>query len=142
MQGAVFNDADGKDQPFYMGCYGIGVGRTMAAIVERHHDDHGMIWPSAVAPFQVQLIALNGVETEADELYTQLTQAGITVLYDDRDKTAGEKFADSDLIGLPWRIVVSKKTIAQHSVEVKRREEKTTQLIATKEVTSMISQSV
>jgi prolyl-tRNA synthetase len=138
MQGAVFNDADGKDQPFYMGCYGIGVGRTMAAIIERHHDDRGMIWPAAVAPFQVQLIALNGVETEADELYAQLTQAGITVLYDDRDKQAGEKFADADLIGLPWRIVVSKKTIAQNSVEVKRREDNEARLVTNDQVLSTL----
>ncbi len=129
MQGAVFNDAEGKDQPFYMGCYGIGVGRTLAAIVERHHDDQGIIWPEAVAPFQVQLTALNGVETEADALYAQLTQAGVTVLYDDRDKQAGEKFADADLIGLPWRIVVSKKTIAQQSVEIKRRDESEARLV-------------
>ncbi len=121
MKGAVFIDADGKEKPFYMGCYGIGIGRTMAAVVEKSNDDQGMIWPDSIAPFQVHLIALNGAETEAEALYQKMLENRVEVLYDDRDKNAGEKFADADLIGCPIRIVVSKKTLAEGAVEVKKR---------------------
>ncbi|MFA6533544.1 MAG: proline--tRNA ligase [Patescibacteria group bacterium] len=133
MKGAVYIDAEGKEQPFYMGCYGIGVGRTMAAIVEKHFDDRGIIWPEAVAPFAVQLIALDGAEAEADKLYDQLIKKGVAVLYDDRDKRAGEKFADADLIGLPLRAVVSKKTVQEQSVELKSRQEAKTELVSFKD---------
>jgi prolyl-tRNA synthetase len=121
MKGAVFIDADGKEKPFYMGCYGIGIGRTMAAIVEKYNDSKGIVWPEAVAPFKVHLIVLNGAEKEADDFYGKLLANNIEVLYDDRDKAAGEKFADADLIGCPIRIVVSKKTLAEEAVEVKKR---------------------
>ena len=123
MKDAVYIDADGKEKPFYMGCYGIGIGRTMAAIIEKHNDQKGMLWPELVAPFQIHLISLYGAENETDELYKNMSGKGIEVLYDDRDKTAGEKFADADLIGLPIRIVVSKKTLEQNSCEVKKRNE-------------------
>jgi prolyl-tRNA synthetase len=127
MSGANFTDVDGQEKPFYMGCYGIGIGRTMAAIVEAHNDDKGILWPEAVAPFQVHLILLEGkdganVRQAADKVYAELQAAGIEVLYDERDgQTAGEKFADSDLIGIPLRIVVSTKTLAENSVEIKKR---------------------
>jgi prolyl-tRNA synthetase len=121
MKGAVYIDAEGLEKPFYMGCYGIGVGRTMAAIIEAHNDERGMIWPEAVAPFSIHLIALDGAQAEGDKLYEQLLSKGVEVLYDDRDKAAGEKFADADLIGIPTRVVVSKKTLAVNSVEVKNR---------------------
>src|SRR3989338_6854721 len=98
MKGTVFIDSDGKERPLYMGCYGIGIGRTMAAIVEKYNDKNGIMWPETSAPFQVQLIALDGAEGEADTLYEIMTRKGIDTLYDDRDKTAGEKFADADLI--------------------------------------------
>ncbi len=128
MQGAEFTDKDGEKKPYYMGCYGIGIGRTMAAIVETHHDDKGIIWPESVAPFAVHIVALYGkgsdqVTKHAEQVYQQLTRAGIEVLFDDRiDKSAGEKFADSDLIGIPIRVVVSEKTITQDAVEIKYRQ--------------------
>ncbi len=126
MSGAEYTDADGKRQPYYMGCYGIGIGRTMAAIVEAHHDEKGIVWPGGVAPYDVQLVRL-GVEDDvlaaADTLYAELKKAGFDVLYDDRDESAGTKFADADLIGVPVRLTVSKRTLAEQSAEVKRRNE-------------------
>ncbi len=123
MKGAVYRDEDGGENPFYMGCYGIGIGRTMAAIVEKFHDEKGIIWPNSVAPFLVHLVSLKGAEKEAEEIYSQLLSLGIEVLWDDRDVSAGMKFADSDLIGIPYRVVVSPKTIEKGSLEVKRRNE-------------------
>lgn len=124
MKGAEYTDEHGKRQKYYMGCYGIGIGRTLAAIVEAHHDDRGIIWPVSVAPFRVYLARL-GVEPEvikqADELYNDLTRAGVAVLYDDRDVRPGEKFADADLMGMPYRVVVSSKTMSTQTYEYKGR---------------------
>jgi len=141
MKGAVYTDADGKEKPFYMGCYGIGIGRTMAAVVEKHHDSRGIVWPDSLSPFQVQLIALNGANSKADKLYNEMIKKGIEVLYDDRDKTAGEKFADADLIGLPIRVLVSKKTLRRNSCELKRRTEQKHKLVSISEITDLIKQS-
>jgi prolyl-tRNA synthetase len=116
----TYADAEGKSHPVFMGSYGIGVPRVMGTIVEVHHDENGMIWPAAVAPFQVHLISLNQNE-KAEQLYKELTKAGVEVLYDDRDTRAGGKFADSDLIGIPLRVVMSKKTLEQDAVEIKQR---------------------
>ncbi len=122
MSGANFADSVGEPKPYYMGCYGIGLARTLAAIVEKYHDDKGMLWPEKVAPFHIHLIALKGVATEGDRIFDELTKRGISVLYDDRiDKSAGEMFADADLIGIPWRVVVSAKTVEKKSVEIKKR---------------------
>jgi len=129
MKGAIYIDTDGKEKLFYMGCYGIGIGRTMAAIVEKYNDRKGIMWPESSTPFNVHLIALDGAEKEADNLYEEMIKKGVEVLYDDRDKTAGEKFADADLIGLPIRILVSKKTIQQKSCELKKRTESETKII-------------
>lgn len=129
MKGASFTAEDGTEKPYYMGCYGIGVGRTMAAIVEKYNDEKGILWPEAIAPFKAHVVALPGKDAEnviaaADKLYAELTAAGVEVLYDDRaDVSAGEKFADSDLIGIPHRLVISQKTLAEHSVEYKKRGE-------------------
>jgi prolyl-tRNA synthetase len=120
MEGATFIDRDGEAKPYYMGCYGIGLGRTMAAVVEIHHDDKGIIWPDAIAPFQVHLISLPGGEEKAAEVYAQLNAAGIEVLWDDRDESAGVKFSDADLLGIPVRLVASKRT--QDKLEWKRRD--------------------
>ena len=144
MGGAEFADEQGKRQKYYMGCYGIGIGRTLAAIVEAHHDDKGILWPESVAPFQVYLARV-GVEKTvveaADELYNRLTVAGIAVLYDDRDVRAGEKFADADLIGAPWRVVASEKSLAAGGYEIKKRAADTTQLIAADEALKMLAPS-
>jgi prolyl-tRNA synthetase len=119
---ATFLDEDGKEKPLIMGSYGIGPARTMAAIVEQHHDEDGIMWPSAVAPYDVHLIALPGLEEQAAEVAATLEAAGDDVLLDDRDRRAGEKFADADLIGLPVRVTVGKKTLDDGAVDVRSRQ--------------------
>jgi prolyl-tRNA synthetase len=125
MHDAEFTDESGHRQKYYMGCYGIGIGRTLAAIVEAHHDDKGIIWPENIAPYKVYIARLGDkpdVLAAGDKLYKDLTQAGVAVLYDDRiDVRPGEKFADADLLGIPYRIVVSEKTLAAGQFEVKKR---------------------
>lgn len=129
----TYTDEVGKQQPVVMGCYGIGPSRILGSIVEIHHDDNGIIWPESVAPFAVHLVSLCKDEAEikkADEIYQSLQKQGVEVLYDDRtEASAGEKFADSDLIGIPKRIVISPKTLEQDSVEVKMRNEDKTALV-------------
>ena len=128
--GANFIDADGQTRPVVMGSYGIGSGRLLACIAEAHNDEHGLIWPVSVAPFQVHLVLLRGKkgadpagsETTADQLYLALREVGIDVLYDDRDESPGVKFNDADLIGLPLRLTVSERALAQGGVEFKRRD--------------------
>jgi prolyl-tRNA synthetase len=136
--GLNFKDEDGKEKPVVMGSYGIGPGRLMGTIVEVHHDENGIIWPKEVAPFAVHMIILSesqSVKDTGEKIYKGLSQKGIEVLYDDRqDKSAGEKFADCDLIGLPKRIVVSEKTLAKESVELKERNQKETKLIKLDEI--------
>ncbi len=121
----TYLDKDGKKQPVLMGCYGIGPSRVMGSIVEVHYDDKGMVWPESVAPYTHHLISLCTEEADikrADDLYDVLTNQGMEVLYDDREGVrAGEKFADSDLIGLPHRIIISPKTLENDSIEVKSR---------------------
>lgn len=141
--GLVYTDEKGEKRPVVMGSYGIGPGRVIGAIVEVHHDDKGIIWPEAVAPFDIHLIELanddsRGVRKAAETLYTELLSRDAEVLWDDRDdKTAGEKFADADLIGIPLRVVISERTLAQNSAEVKRRGEKEGKLVPLKSVASM-----
>ncbi len=113
-------DEKGERQPIVMGCYGIGPGRLMGTIAELMSDDKGLVWPKAVAPFQVHLLSFNQNE-KAEEIYTFLTQAGIEVFYDDRDAGAGEKFADADLIGIPFQLIVSDKNLKENRVEIKNR---------------------
>lgn len=142
MTGAEYTDDEGKRQPYYMGCYGIGIGRTMAAIVEAHHDERGIIWPDNVAPADVYVVRIGvdeAVVKAADALVAELEAAGKTVLYDERDISAGMKFADADLIGLPWRVTVSPKTLAEASVEVKRRSEAEFSLVKTKDVLTALA---
>jgi prolyl-tRNA synthetase len=125
-----FTDAEGNQKPVIMASYGIGPGRLLATVVETYHDDDGIIWPEAVAPFKVHLIALDGAKKEADEIYEKILHSGREILYDDRDdKTAGEKFADADLIGCPLRAVVSKKTTTEKKVEIKRRNEESVKIV-------------
>ncbi len=122
-----------------MGSYGIGPGRVMGTIVETLSDANGIIWPESVAPFKAHLIVVdsregNAARKEADALYTKLTDLGIEVLYDDRDARPGEKFADADLMGMPYRIVVSDKTIAAGGYEVKNRKTGEATVLAEKEL--------
>jgi prolyl-tRNA synthetase len=119
--GAMYLDESGKEHPIVMGSYGIGPGRTMAAIVEQHHDDRGIAWPEAVAPFDVEIVALAGAEEIAERAAARLDAAGRTVLLDDREQRAGEKFADADLIGCPVRITAGKKSLADGAVDVRDR---------------------
>jgi prolyl-tRNA synthetase len=132
MNGAEFTDESGKRQKYYMGCYGIGIGRTMAAIVEAYHDEKGIKWPMAIAPYKIIIARLGDEEQTvkaADELYKELRSAGVSVLYDDRDLRAGEKFVDADLIGIPYRVVVSAKTVSAGKFEVKARTEQEVQML-------------
>ena len=121
----TYRDEDGSDKLVYMGCYGLGPSRVMGVITEKLADEKGLVWPEAVAPFRVHLVELsNGnddVKKEAAEVYRELGEAGVEVLWDDRDARAGEKFADSDLLGLPLRIVVSEKTLAAGKFECVER---------------------
>jgi len=139
---ANFTDKDGKIKPLIMGCYGIGLGRLMATVVEVNHDKKGIIWPKEIAPFPAHLIPIENsskVRKAANGLYRDLKKRGIEVLYDDRrDKTAGEKFAEADLIGLPVRLVVSEKTLAKNSVEVKERKSDKVKLVKIKQVVKYV----
>jgi prolyl-tRNA synthetase len=119
--GATFLDEDGTVRPIVMGSYGIGPARTIAAIVEQHHDENGIAWPKPVAPYDVHVVALSGVEDQADRVAAALDAAGHDVLLDDRDQRAGEKFADADLIGIPTRVTVGKKTLDDDAVDVRER---------------------
>jgi prolyl-tRNA synthetase len=118
---ATFVDEDGAERPLIMGSYGIGPGRVMAAAVEQSHDDEGIVWPPSLAPYGVHIVALPGVEHQADEAARVLDAAGAEVLLDDRDARAGEKFADADLIGIPLRVTVGRKTAEDGKVDVRDR---------------------
>ncbi len=122
---ATFLSQQGKPQPFIMGCYGIGLNRIVAAAIEAHHDENGMIWPASIAPFQVAVILLDPKDADAlraaEELYAALLAAGADAILDDRDERAGFKFKDADLVGFPLRIVVGKKSLAEGKVEFSSR---------------------
>ena len=118
---AMFLDEDSQLKPLVMGSYGIGPGRVMAAAVEQLHDEHGIAWPRSLAPYDVHVLALPGAEELALEAATVLSDAGYDVLLDDREKRPGEKFADADLIGLPVRVTVGKKTLEDGNVDVRDR---------------------
>ncbi|MBQ1511277.1 MAG: proline--tRNA ligase [Selenomonadaceae bacterium] len=123
--GATFLDEQGKEKPFVMGCYGIGVGRTMAAAIEQNNDEHGIVWPRSIAPFEVVVVPINAKNEEqlryAEGVYGELKQAGIDVLLDDRPERAGVKFKDCDLIGYPVRIAIGPKALEEGTIEVKVR---------------------
>lgn len=137
--GFQYTDEKGKKQDVIMGCYGIGPSRIMGTVVEVHHDKKGIIWPKEIAPYHVHLVSLNKNE-KADDIYNTLKEGKIEVLYDDRkDKGAGEKLADADLIGCPIRIIVSEKTLAKSSVEIKRREKEENELVKIDEVVSWVN---
>ena len=134
--GATFLDEKGKEQPLYMGCYGIGVGRTMAAAIEQNNDKDGIIWPKAIAPFEVVVVPVNAkvpVQLEmAEKIYSELKAVGIDVLLDDRNERAGVKFKDCDLIGYPLRVTVGPKAIEEGTVELRIRKTGET-IVETKE---------
>ena len=135
--GATFLDQNGKSQPIIMGCYGIGVERTVAAVIEQHHDENGIIWPLAIAPYHVVVVPVNVKKEEhlenAEKIYKELEAAGVEVLLDDRNERAGFKFKDSDLLGIPMRITVG-KDIVDGKVEFKLRKEADKEIISVDEV--------
>ena len=135
--GATFLDQNGKSQPIIMGCYGIGVERTVAAVIEQHHDENGIIWPLALAPYHVVVVPVNVKKEEhlenAEKIYNELQAAGVEVLLDDRNERAGFKFKDSDLLGIPMRITVG-KDIVDGKVEFKLRKEADKEIISVDEV--------
>lgn len=131
--GLTYRDEDGSLKPVIMGSYGIGPGRLMGTIVELLSDDKGLVWPESVAPFKVHLISL-GSDELADDAYRALTEKGVEVLYDDRDVRAGEKFADSDLLGIPYRVVIGKRSAESGEAEVKRRTGEETEIVGISEL--------
>jgi prolyl-tRNA synthetase len=119
--GATFLDEDGEEKPLVMGSYGIGPARSMAAIVEQHHDERGIAWPRSVAPYDVHIVVLAGMESRAEQAASALDEDGFAVLLDDRDARAGEKFADADLIGCPFRVTVGRKAAEDGTVDLRER---------------------
>jgi prolyl-tRNA synthetase len=132
--GCNFNTETGEEQSMIMGCYGLGIGRTVAAAIEQNHDEDGIIWPLPLAPFQVLLVALNvqdeTVTAAADALYEQLQAAGVEVFYDDRNERPGVKFKDADLIGIPIRVVVGAKSLAEGQIELSTRRTREREMVA------------
>lgn len=137
--GLKYLDENGKAQTPVMGSYGIGVGRLMAAVVEQHHDENGIIWPTSIAPFDVHLVSLakrptDDIGQQGETLYRELQQAGFDVLYDDRKESPGVKFSDADLIGIPWRITISPRSLKSGGVEIKQRRESDREVVAVDQV--------
>ena len=144
--GATFLDSEGRARPVVMGCYGIGVERLLATVIEANHDEKGIMWPPSVAPYQAHLVALNPDQTRvaeaAERLYGDLQAAGVEVLYDDREESPGVKFNDADLLGMPLRATISPRTLEKGSVELKRRRETETSLVALGEAVTAIAGAV
>lgn len=134
----TYRNSKGEDIPIFMGSYGIGITRLMGTIVENLSDDKGIVWPESVAPFKAHLIGLGEDMSEAETLYSELTAKGIEVLFDDRASlTAGEKFADADLLGMPWRVVVSKRSLENGGAEIKKRTDTEGRIVSINGVSSL-----
>lgn len=131
--GFKFRDPSGNEQEVIMGCYGIGLNRLMGTAVELFHDEKGIVWPESIAPFKVHLLSL-GKDEEAQKIYEQLVAQGVEVLFDDREVSAGEKFADADLIGIPYRVVISGKSLEKGGAEIKKRSEMESRIVALEEL--------
>ncbi len=141
--GLTYKNDKGEDVPVFMGSYGIGITRLMGTVVEVLSDDKGIVWPASIAPFAVHLIALGEDMSEAESLYKELSDKGIEVLFDDRlGATAGEKFADADLLGMPMRIVVSKRSLENGGAEIKGRTESESKIIALSDVVSYVQKTL
>jgi prolyl-tRNA synthetase len=139
---ASYLDEKGASHPIIMGCYGIGVTRLLACLAEHHHDDQGLVWPITVAPYQVHLVALRGGEETAVTLYHELQQAGVEVLYDDRDESPGVKFNDADLIGLPVRLTVSGRSLQNGGVELKLRHTPDRQIVPLADILPQVQRHI
>ena len=144
--GATFLDREGKERPFVMGCYGIGVSRTVAACIEQNHDENGIIWPLTLAPYHVALLTLGAGDAElmeaSEKLYRTLWGEGVEVLWDERDERPGVKFKDADLIGLPFRLVLGKKFKNEKKVELKARAEKEALMLSPEEAINFLTSKV
>ncbi len=144
--GALFIDADGLSHPVVMGCYGIGLGRLLAAAIEQNHDDKGIIWPLPVAPYHIYLCPLyregSRVAEVAENLYAELEAAGLEVLFDDRNESPGIKFNDADLLGIPIRVTISPRTLEKDAVEIKQRSEKEARLVPLEGVAEKLQELV
>ncbi len=143
--GANFLDEDGKSKPIIMGCYGIGVSRVIAAIIETHHDDKGIIWPREVAPYAVEVLPIYKKSADetlslARDYHDELVRQGITVLCDDREESAGKKFNDADLIGIPWRVIIGQRNLADGKVELKERSTGETELVDKERVAAVLAE--
>ncbi len=138
----TYTDENGDKKDVYMGCYGIGPTRLMGVIVEKYADDKGLIWPESIAPFSIHLLTLSKDKSgesyeKAEQLYKNLTDAHVEVLFDDREESAGAKFADSDLIGIPMRVVVSDKSLASGGVEIKERKSEKSEIVTIEQLLTM-----
>ncbi|MDN0055365.1 proline--tRNA ligase [Collinsella ihumii] len=143
--GATFADENGEEKPFLMGCYGVGISRTLAAVVEQHNDENGIIWPTSIAPFEVSVIALDKKGEAFDEaarLADELAAAGVEVVFDDRAERPGVKFADNDLMGFPYQLIVGKRGIKNGTVELKCRATGEREDVAIDEVVAKLAETV
>jgi prolyl-tRNA synthetase len=144
---AMYQDEDGEQMPVIMGSYGIGIGRLLGMIAQTHHDEHGLCWPISAAPYHVQFIYLesrkggNHLEL-ADSIYTRITQAGIEVLFDDRLLSAGVKFTDADLIGIPLRLTLSDRSLQQGGLEIKHRDTGSIEIIPVETIIEYLSEQI
>ena len=144
--GALFINQGGVSQPIVMGCYGIGLGRLLAAAIEQNHDDKGIIWPLPIAPYHIYLCPLYlenpEVASTAESLYAELEAQGLEVLFDDRNESPGVKFNDADLLGIPVRVIISPRTLESNSAEIKKRSEKETELVPVERVAARLKKLV
>ena len=146
MQAAVLDEA-GNSVTMSMGCYGIGVSRVVAAAIEQNHDDNGIVWPDAIAPFQVALVPIGYAKSDRvretiNQLYSELVHAGFDVLLDDRDERPGVIFADMDLIGIPHRLVIGEKGLAKGTVEYKGRRDKQAREVPLNQIMSTLRETI
>lgn len=137
--GLYYTDAEGTRQSLHIGSYGIGITRAMGVIAEKFSDEKGLVWPENIAPYKVYLVSIGNVSEQATELYKKLQAAGVTVLFDDRDERPGAKFADAELIGLPYRVTISERLLGEGKLEVTRRNGGETELLTLEELLAKIA---
>jgi prolyl-tRNA synthetase len=144
--GATYIDAQGVEKEIVMGSYGIGVGRTVAAAIEQSYDEHGIIFPMPIAPFQVLILPVNNkvelLRSTAEQLYQELSDKGVEVLYDDREETPGIKFKDADLIGIPLRVTLGEKNVKKGLLEIRKRKTGETLLVKKEDAVSKIREMI
>ncbi len=137
--GLYYTDHEGQRQSLHIGSYGIGITRAMGVIAEKLSDDKGLVWPESIAPYKVYLVSIGEITDQANELYEKLKAAGVTVLFDDRDERPGAKFADAELIGLPYRVTISERTLVEGKVEFSKRSGGELELLTPEELLAKIA---